>query len=250
VSVPADTAGAEGEIAAAFAAHESESLKARRDYHGREYQIAREGRVPGSRPRVPANARVVLDVGCGAGQTLAALEAPEGALLVGVDVELETFAALELPDARIHRVGGEGEALPVASASCDFVICRVALPYMNVPTALGEMARVLRAGGSLWLTLHPAEMILASLRGDLRRGHWRSAAFQCFVLLNGLILAATGRQLRFPLNRSRQETFQTAAGMRRDLRRAGFEDIHFERYGAVFIASARRSPILAAPRAD
>ena len=216
-------------------------LDERRDYHGRELEIARSGRIPGSRPEVPVGARVVLDVGCGAGQTLAALDAPPETLLIGVDHELSTFEALKVPDARFRLVGAAGEALPVASSSCDMVICRVALPYMDVRIALAEMARVLRAGGALWITLHPVRMIWAKLLDDVRHLRWRSTVYQCFILVNGVLLATTGRQLTFPFGRDRRETFQTAGGMRRALRRAGFESIAFERHERAFIVTARRS---------
>jgi ubiquinone/menaquinone biosynthesis C-methylase UbiE len=38
------------------------------------------------------------------------------------------------------------------------VISRVALPYMHIPMALAEIARVVKSGGHVWLTLHPFAM--------------------------------------------------------------------------------------------
>src|SRR5690606_12979241 len=126
---------------------------------------------------------------------------------------------------------GQGEAIPIASESCDAVFCRVAMPYMNISRALAEMLRVLRPGGWLWLTLHPREMVVRQLRGDLVAHRWRGVLYRCFVLANGMLCNATGIQLRYPFNRSRQETFQTPAGMRRLLRKAGFEILAIETDG-------------------
>lgn len=38
------------------------------------------------------------------------------------------------------------------------MISRVALPYMHIPMALAEIARVVKSGGHVWLTLHPFAM--------------------------------------------------------------------------------------------
>ena len=62
-----------------------------------------------------------------------------------------------IDDARVLRVAGDLEALPLRAASFDAVIAAATLHYaLDVPAALAEAARVLRPGGALFLCeLHP-----------------------------------------------------------------------------------------------
>jgi SAM-dependent methyltransferase len=93
--------------------------------------------------------RDVVDVGCGDGRFCRML-AERGARTVGVDPTGELIA-----EARLRQLGGVfhvagGEALPLADASVDLVVCYVAL--VDIPdyrAAIREMARVLRPGGRL-----------------------------------------------------------------------------------------------------
>ena len=193
------------------------------EYHLHELEIAR---TPGDPRRVMPplrpGVRSVLDVGCGAGQTLIASDLGPGVLAVGVDVDQHALALGRRLTDHVQLAGAKGEALPFRDASFDMVICRVALPYMHVPTALAEMARVLRPGGEIWLTLHPASMTLRELAERVWAGDVRAALYRAYVLANGIALHLAGRQFPFPLGDRRTESFQTAGGMARLLRAAGF----------------------------
>jgi SAM-dependent methyltransferase len=94
----------------------------------------------------PANA---LDVGCGEGRFCRLLSA-RGVRTVGVDPTLALIArARALDPTGDYRIGA-GEALPAEDASFDMVVSYLTL--IDIPdyrTAIGEMARVLRPGGSL-----------------------------------------------------------------------------------------------------
>ena len=184
-------------------------------YHLEELEIARNPAHPAhSNPPIPAGARV-LDVGCGAGQTLIAAAAGNPA--VGVDVDLEALALGRTLTGDVGFARATGEALPFRAGRFDLVICRVALPFMHVPTALAEMRRVLRPGGFLWLTAHGIDFPLRALR----RASLRGKLFQLYVLGNGLLFHLTLRQVRFPGRGC--ESFQTPSAMLRALRAAGFE---------------------------
>jgi ArsR family transcriptional regulator len=97
-------------------------------------------------------ASVVGDLGCGTGQTTAAL-APFVARVIAVD---ESEAML---DAARDRIGqhdnvevrsGRLEALPIDDATLDVAILSLVLHFVVDPAAvLGEAARVLRPGGCL-----------------------------------------------------------------------------------------------------
>jgi len=194
-------------------------------YHLRELAVAQTIDDPRRiLPAIPPGCQRVLDVGCGAGQSLLACSAQykePDCKWFGIDFEQ---AAVRLgPEMGVPAslACASGEALPFRDASFDFVFSRVALPYMDIPVAVAEMKRVLRVGGGLWLTLHPLGML--SWRKALNSP--RTAVFEAYRLTNTAALHLLGIQFRYPLRRQRIESYQTAAGMRRLLRTQGFQNI-------------------------
>lgn len=194
---------------------------ASREYHLRELEMALAAGPGELTPSLPAGGGRVLDIGCGAGQTLMALPR-EGWQAVGIDIDPGSISlGRELLAKRgihnIHLLAAPAEHLPFAPATFDYIISRVALPYTDIPQALAEMTRVLRPEGRAWLMLHP-----------LGRFNWRgarslvSAVYLGYAALNTLVFHFTGRVFRFPLKRSRVESYQTRAGMDRCLAAAGF----------------------------
>lgn len=105
-----------------------------------------------------AEARQVLDVGCGVGhwsRTLAP-HLPPDASIVGIDREPDWVAeatrrASSLGGPRTFRfMQGLAERLPFPDASFDFVTCQTVLMHVADPSAvLREMVRVLRPGGRI-----------------------------------------------------------------------------------------------------
>jgi SAM-dependent methyltransferase len=215
----------------------------RLEYHRRELQIAKSADDPRRvMPVLRPTDRAVLDIGCGAGQTLLGLELPAGVLGAGVDVDVDALVLGRQLDAegRLLFAAASGEALPFTDATFDFVICRVALPYMHIERAVGSMARVLKPGGDVWLVLHPWRLVAGSLAAALRAGAPRAVLGHAWVLLSGVLLHATGRQFRKPFGRPGYESFQTARTIRRALGMGGFDRIHI-RTGEHFVVTARRS---------
>lgn len=137
-------------------------------------------------------ASCVLDVGCGAGQSLRRLIS---AGRVGVDRDLEALAL----GCRLSAATGDdllfvrasAHALPFADGCFTHVLSRVALNYMHQRTALGEMARVLRPGGTLYCRVEGPGHDLRRLRRAQGLGH----LLNCLHDLGaGLVLEFTGRQ--------------------------------------------------------
>jgi ubiquinone/menaquinone biosynthesis C-methylase UbiE len=209
-------------------------------YHLGELAIARDPRSPSHVLPVFGDAdRTILDIGCGAGQSLIAAELDDGRTAVGVDVDREALALGRTLTEAVQFVAAPAERLPFGERRFDLVISRVALPYTDIPRAVAEIARVLRPGGRCWLLLHPPAFALRELAAAVAHGRVRSIVYQVYVLANGLALELLGRQFAYPLRRARFESVQTTRGMRRSLGRAGFERIEVER-GRFFVVTAVR----------
>ena len=180
-------------------------------------------------PNVETKHRRILDVGCGAGQTLIGSSLGSEVFAVGLDTDESAIALGKQLTTTVRFVVGEGESLPFTAGSFDLVICRVALPYMHIAKALAEMSRVTAAGGDLWLVLHPFSMTLRELGSNLARLQLKSAVYRTWVLLNGLSLQFFGQQRRWPSNHGGYETWQTSKAITRALHAAGFTQIQITR---------------------
>lgn len=104
---------------------------------------------------LPAGTRDIVDVGCGQGGLVRRL-ARRGARVVGVEVAEEPLARARAhaPAADERYVQAGGEALPLPDAGADAVLFINSLhhvPADAMDAALAEAARVLRAGGVLYV---------------------------------------------------------------------------------------------------
>lgn len=209
-------------------------------YHLNELRIAQDASAPGHLlPHIPATCKAVLDIGCGAGQTLIASALPPGVTAWGVDPDARALALGRGLTDRVNFASASGEYLPFADGTFDMVFSRVALPYMNIPAALAEISRVLRPGGHLWLSLHPPAFAFRTMSQAIRAGSLRGTVFPVYTLVNAVSLRVANRQLLWPFGRRRYESVQTASGMKHALERARFKDVRIQR-GRFFVATARQ----------
>lgn len=209
-------------------------------YHLREMEIAKSrDDHRNCTPVVSPDAVRILDIGCGAGQTLLTMDASPTAHRVGVDLDFDALRLGKSLEKNISFAKARGESLPFKAGYFDAVIARVSLPYMNIPAAFSEMHRVLRPGGELWLSLHPFRMILRELLGSMIPPKPKAITFRSFIILNGVVSALSGRQMAFPFGSRSCETFQTERGIRKLLRRSGFEVLSVKKRPH-FIVTARK----------
>jgi ubiquinone/menaquinone biosynthesis C-methylase UbiE len=212
------------------------------DYHLQELAIANDVGDPRRiMPHLEESDRRILDVGCGAGQTLISSAPLPEVLAVGVDSDHPALRlGTQLTNA-ICFVAAKGEALPFGNESFDLVISRVALPYMKVGNALNEMCRVLRVGGRVWLVLHPFDRTFKDLISNLVRFKMKATIYQLWVLTSGVTLHLFGKQWAWILKPGSYESFQTSGAVRRLLKTAGFERIEITR-GKHFVVTAVKRP--------
>jgi SAM-dependent methyltransferase len=168
----------------------------------------------------------VLDVGCGIGQMLYPFIKFRQAFAVGLDATPRAceigraFYSAHVPSARVTFIHGNAERLPFPTSSFDVVNCGLALPYMDNPKVLDEVARVLRPGGIFLLRIHHLRYYLSDFWQSLTSRRLLSMVHAGRALAVGGIYHATGKQTDTRL--FGKETFQTRWLLRRELSRRGF----------------------------
>jgi ubiquinone/menaquinone biosynthesis C-methylase UbiE len=204
-------------------------------YHVKELEVALD---PNNRlravPELKGHGRV-LDVGCGAGQTLIA--ANLDTVSFGVDVDTDALHLGSQWTDRVRFAAAQGEYLPFADASFDFVMLRGTLLYMDIPAALREVRRVTKPNGEVWMMLHD---LSAAVSRRIRQGTAKERLYAAYVAVNGMFLHVSGRTFRSPDGRC--ESFQTERGMRIALERVGFTDVEFK-HDHHLIVTAKAGPV-------
>jgi ubiquinone/menaquinone biosynthesis C-methylase UbiE len=208
-------------------------------YHLNELKIAQDRSDPRHcMPEIGENDRAILDIGCGIGQLFVASNLPEGVRAVGVDISEEVLQYGRTGNPGIEFIRASGDQLPFRSQEFDLVVSRVTLPYLNIPKAIREIARVTREGGRIWLSLHPFAMELKLLATSLRKTRPKGILFSCYGLLNGVFLDLFGTLFRLPMT-DKYRSFQTERGMIRELKANSFEKIEVERGRHLVIRAVR-----------
>lgn len=170
-------------------------------------------------------ATCVLDVGCGAGQTLRLVERLAGsAVLIGLDPDQSALSSGGSRSGRARFLKGEGERLPIADGAASHVLCRVALNYMHQADTLGEMVRVLEAQGKIILSFHAFGYNLKEALLP-KGGGIRQRLGNVKDLVAGLVLHASGRQGRRGTFMGRSVPHTSPWRLRRQLRGLGCEII-------------------------
>jgi ubiquinone/menaquinone biosynthesis C-methylase UbiE len=164
----------------------------------------------------------VLDVGCGDNPMWAPVSAPGEIIYYGVDIDRPALERAQIGHPIAKFIAGEAEHMSwFADGSIDAITCRVACPYMDLPSALREMARVLRPGGTITLQLHSFHFACADLLRRARDGNPKAIVGGVWALLNGYVFWLTGCVLDLPGSKRFHDSWQTVGSIRRALRRVG-----------------------------
>jgi ubiquinone/menaquinone biosynthesis C-methylase UbiE len=180
---------------------------------------------------------MILDLGCGAGDSWRKFGIPEESSLIGVDIN---DSALELARQKNSSRGwrylhGRGEALPLPDSSVSSVVCSIALPYMHIPKTLSEIHRVLHSGGIFRATLHSPRFTCSEFRQAFPSP--KAMLFRMFVLLNGFVFHCTGKVWTVG---GKSECCQTERGMEKALQQAGLSEIKCRHEGVRFFVEAKK----------
>jgi ubiquinone/menaquinone biosynthesis C-methylase UbiE len=205
-------------------------------YHRGELNAALDPNHPGHLlpPDLPIGHRV-LDIGCGAGQTLIA--AYPNRISFGLDPDMEALRLGRSLTDRIQFACGRSEMLPYRDEQFEMAIARVSLPYTNINASLKEIRRVLKKGGAIWMVLHPFSVPWK----QVKRSNFKGKIFFAYVLLNSMAFDLLQGQFPFL---GRYESFQTERGITKALGKNGFGEVSITR-GRHFVVTARASDSVA-----
>lgn len=200
-------------------------------YHLAELKVALDPTHPSHvvPPSLPANKRV-LDIGCGAGQTLIAVYPDR--VSFGMDIDMGALKLGRTLTKDVRFACGTANTLPYRDGSFDMVVARVSLIYSNLPVAFREIRRVLGKGGEVWITLHPFSVAWKHTHGY----NWKGWIFFGYILLNSALFHVMEKQFSVM---GRYESFQTRRGLYRSLRKNGFTDISVQKSKDRFTITAR-----------
>jgi SAM-dependent methyltransferase len=97
---------------------------------------------------LPGPARAVCDVGAGTGKLTRSLLAP-GREVIAVEPDGAMLARLRAALPEVQALEAAAEAIPLPDGAVDAVVAGQSFHWFANDAALGELARILRAGGTL-----------------------------------------------------------------------------------------------------
>ncbi|MGH8318285.1 MAG: class I SAM-dependent methyltransferase [Steroidobacteraceae bacterium] len=170
----------------------------------------------------------VLDIGCANGKDLTHEMYANAQERCGVDLDANAIEAGRRMFPSLDLRVTSAERLPFPDGYFDVVTSRVALPYVNIPLALSEISRVLRANGYIYLTLHDFKLQLRWTMKAAKSLAWKRVIDFSYVTVASVSYALLDFVPARPWKGTR-ETFQFCNPMCRSLQRLGFKEITVEK---------------------
>lgn len=175
----------------------------------------------------------LLDVGCGGGASLAAIDryirGEKHPTLIGLDREYQNLSfgkriinsvfANGKTNPRISFIQADAHRLPFRNDSFHIVYLRGTFHLINREFFLAEACRVLRPKGRLLIIIPSYKYFIKFFFDSLRTRRASNAALAFFSILNGLWLRLTGKQWRI---KSTWSYGNTARSLTAALRGSGF----------------------------
>ncbi len=210
-------------------------------YHLDELRIALDPEHPAHilPPQVRDGSRV-LDLGCGAGQTMIAAYPKH--ITFGLDIDFSVLKLGKTLSSDVQFCCGRAEELPYMDDIFDLVIARVSLAYTDIELTLREAQRVMKPDGRLWVTLHSWHMPWQAAQ----QGNWRGKLFFLYIVANSLSFHWFQKQFSLW---GKRESFQTASRMSKVLAKCGFKDVQVTR-GRHFLIEAKAAKVHVPAKAE
>jgi demethylmenaquinone methyltransferase/2-methoxy-6-polyprenyl-1,4-benzoquinol methylase len=180
------------------------------------------------RPILSAAGARVLDLCCGTGDLLLALEAESGSPAWGCDFCYPMLLIARRKSPKCIVFEADALRLPLPDASIDLVTAAFGFRNLaNYETGLAEMVRVLRRGGMAAILefSQPPHKLFAWIYEFYSR--------KLLPVIGGALSASREAYTYLPDSVRR---FPAAEDLARDMRRAGFRDVSFERMTAGIVA--------------
>lgn len=196
-----------------------------RGYHEIELDIVRDIGHPNRLvPNFDCAGKTILDIGCGIGQTLTAIEFTSCNERYGIDIDADAIAKGSAMFPELQMQVAPAEALPFGDNMFDLTYSRVAIPYTNLSLSIAEMIRVTKEGGVVWILGHPIQMVWTELREAVRRRSIKRVIDRLYVLCNSLCFLVSWRCFARPLD-STFESVQFESNFRRFLEYKGLHSV-------------------------
>lgn len=176
----------------------------------------------------------VLDLCCGTGDLLLALEKRRRAPLLGSDFCHPMLTASQAKRARSPLFEADALALPLADASLDLVTCAFGFRnFANYRKGIAELHRVLRPGGAA------AILEFSTPPNAAFRALYNFYSLQILPRIGALL---SGRPDAYTYLPESVRKFPGAEALAADFRSAGFADVTFDRltFGIVALHIARK----------
>lgn len=200
------------------------------NYHLKELEIAlnpNDNRMV--LPSLLDTDKVILDIGCGIGQTFLALNCTDRKC-IGIDIDQEAIKyGIKNYGSKIQFILSDARQLPIPSNFINLVFSRVSLPYTNIPKVIKEIKRVLKKDGRVWMTLHSRKVANKYLREAIKSPlDIKRLVHVIYILVNGYFLKYFG--IVFPFFNGGYESWQDTSAMKKMLLSNGFEvKVHRDR---------------------
>lgn len=176
----------------------------------------------------------ILDLCCGTGDLLLALEKRRRAPILGSDFCHPMLTASQAKRARSPLFEADALALPLADASLDLVTCAFGFRnFANYREGIAELHRVLRPGGAA------AILEFSTPPNAAFRALYTFYSLQILPRIGALL---SGRPDAYTYLPESVRKFPGAEALAADFRSAGFADVSFDRltFGIVALHIARK----------
>jgi len=192
------------------------------EYHLKELEIAfNKNDERKSLPIILDSDKIILDIGCGIGQSFIALDCSDK-ICIGIDVDEDVIRyGIENYGSKIQFILSDAKRIPLPSNTVDLVYSRVSLPYTNIPKVIKEIRRVLRQDGRVWMTLHSKDMAIKYIKEAISSRNIKRFVYVTYVILNGYFLKYFG--IVFPFINGRYESWQNTSAIKKLLILSSFE---------------------------